>query len=596
MQREYGDVEIYRRLLRMARPHWPSIFAIFLLGLLATPVGLVTPLPLKIAVDNVIGDEPAPSWLGFLPDSVTDSKDGLLVVVAVMVILIALATQLIALGTAVLEAHTGEQLKFRFRTALFRHVQRLSLGYHDHRGSSDSIYRIQYDAPAIQWIAVNGVTPFFSSALMLIGMFAVTAAIDLELALVALIVSPILVALTVFFRRRLRWGWDRERDIDSSAMAVIQEVLGGLRLVKAFGQEDREHSRYVERSEEGTNTRIRLAVMDGVFSLLIGLTIAVGTAVVLYVGIGHVESGIITLGSFLVVMAYLAQLYQPLNLIAHSVTTLQSSLASAGRSLFVLDQEPDVTDPDDPIPTWPVRGGITFSAVSFGYEPGRPVLRDVDFSIEPGTRLGIAGHTGSGKSTLVGLMMRFHDPQSGVVRLDGHDIRAMRVADLRAQFAIVPQDTVLVSSTIAENIAYGRPGSTLEEIIAAARAAEIHDVITALPDGYQTSVGERGLTMSGGERQRISLARAFLKDAPILILDEPTSAVDPKTEAAMIEAMGRLMVGRTVIMIAHRLSTLEGCDAFLQLSDGRVVATTPPAGVTGAPRAATAAPSEVRRT
>jgi ATP-binding cassette subfamily B protein len=189
-------------------------------------------------------------------------------------------------------------------------------------------------------------------------------------------------------------------------------------------------------------------------------------------------------------------------------------------------------------------------------------------------------------------MMRFHDPQSGVVRLDGNDIRAMRVADLRAQFAIVPQDTILFSSTIAENIAYGRPGSTLEEITAAAEAAEIHDVIAALPDGYQTAVGERGLTMSGGERQRISLARAFLKDAPILILDEPTSAVDPKTEAAMIDAMGRLMVGRTVIMIAHRLSTLEGCDAFLQLSDGRVVATTPPPGVTGAPRAASAAASE----
>ncbi|WP_217914440.1 ABC transporter ATP-binding protein [Miltoncostaea marina] len=581
-----GDLRVYRRLLVQARDHWPHIGGLFALGLLAAPLALLAPLPLKIAVDNVIGDEPVPGWLGVLPDGMTDSKGGLLAVVTALVVLIALASQLTTFAKDVLETSTGERLVLGFRTALFGHVQRLSLTYHDRRGVTDSLYRIQYDAPAIQWIAVNGVTPFVSSGLMVAGMIAVTASIDWQLALVALAVAPVLVALTIAFRRRLRAGWARERTLDSSAMAVVQEALSGLRVVKAFGQEDREHVRYVERSRASTSARIRLAVAEGLFGLLTALTVAVGTAAALYIGVSHVQDGVITLGSLLVVMAYLVQLYQPMSTIAHSVTTLQESLASAERALFVLDQEPDVADPRYPRPARRAEGAITFEGVTFGYDPARPVLHDISFAIPPGTRLGIAGRTGSGKTTLVGLMMRFHDPGAGRVLLDGRDIRDLRVADLRSQFAVVLQEPVLFSTTIAENIAYGRPGARLDEIAAAARAAGVHDVVEALPDGYDTLVGERGMTLSGGERQRISLARAFLTDAPILILDEPTSAVDVATEAMMIDAMERLMEGRTVVMIAHRLSTLARCDAYLQLAEGRVVSTDAPAGVRGSRAAA----------
>lgn len=572
---------MYRRLLLQARDHWWHIGGLFLLGLLAAPLGLLLPLPLKIAVDNVIGDEPAPGWLGFLPDSLTGSKRGLLGVVVALVVLIALAQQLVTFGNAVLEAYTGERLKFGFRTQLFRHVQRLSLAYHDRRGTTDSLYRIQYDAPAIQWIAVHGVTPFVSSGLMLIGMLVVTASIDLELAVVALAVSPVLVVLTVLFQRVQRRGWMRERDLDSSAMAVVQETLSGLRVVQAFGQEDREHGRYVASSFAGTSARIRLSALQALFTLLSALTVAVGTAAALYIGITHVQEGVITLGSLLVVMAYLAQLYQPLSTITHSITTLQESLASAERALFVLDQEPDVGDPEDPLAIGRARGAISFHGVGFGYEADRPVLHDVSFAIDAGTRLGIAGRTGSGKTTLVSLMMRFHDPDLGEVRLDGVDIRRHALAELRNQFSIVLQEPVLFSTTIAENIAYGRPEAASDEIVEAARAAGIHDVVMALPDGYQTQVGERGMTLSGGERQRLSIARAFLTDAPVLILDEPTSAVDVATEASMIEAMERLMEGRTVVMIAHRLSTLARCDSYLQIGDGRIISTDPPHGLEG---------------
>jgi ATP-binding cassette subfamily B protein len=564
----YSDLQLYRRLLGQARPYWRHIAGIFLIGLLATPLALLVPLPLKLVVDNVVGSKPPP---GFLPVSLSGSDAALLAVAVGLLGVVALLTQLQFLAGEALGAYTGEKLVLRFRAELFRHVQRLSISYHDARGTSDATYRIQYDAPAIQWVAVQGVTPFVSAALMLAGMIAITALIDWQLALVALAISPLLFVITVVSRRRLRSGWRTERDLDSSAMSIVQEVLSGLRVVKTFGQEDREHARFVARSHAGMRARIRLSLTEGVFTVLIALTVALGTAATLYIGVRHVQAGVITLGSLLVVMAYLTQLYQPLQTIAASIGTLQASLASAERAFFLLDQQPDVLERPHARPLERAEGAIEFRGVSFAYGPGQPVLDDVWFSIEPGTRLGVAGKTGSGKSTLVSLMTRLYDPDLGAVVLDGCDVRDYRVQDVRDQFAIVLQDSILFSTTIAENIGYGRPGAGHLEIVAAAKAAGAHEFIEALPDGYDTVVGERGMTLSGGERQRMSLARAFLKDAPILILDEPTSAVDVKTELSMIEAIERLMEGRTVVMIAHRLSTLSGCDAYLQLDRGRIV-------------------------
>ena len=356
--------------------------------------------------------------------------------------------------------------------------------------------------------------------------------------------------------------------IETGALAVVQEVLGNLRVVKAFGQEDRETSRFRARSRESARARIRLALVENVFGGLIGMTTALGTALTLVIGITHVRSGSLTLGGLLLVMAYLAQLYGPLTMISRKVASIQSHLASMDRAFALLDEAPDVSARGARRLTR-AAGAVAFRNVSFAYSPDRLILEDVTFELTPGATLGISGTTGTGKTTLVNLLCRFYDPTGGQILLDGVDIRDYRLPDLRDQFAIVLQDPVLFSTTIAENIAYARAADQTE-IVAAAKAANIHDFIERLPEGYETRVGERGMRLSGGERQRVSLARAFLKDAPILILDEPTSSLDTMTEALIIDAMERLMKGRTTIMIAHRPKTLERCDVRLHLERGRV--------------------------
>ena len=566
-----SDLSTAARTLRNARAYWPHIAAVFLVDLLAAPISLAAPLPVKIAVDSVLGDQPLPPFLTTLiPTGVAASSSGLLLFTAGLVLLIALGSRIQGVASSWLRTYTGERLVLNFRARLFHHAQRLSLRYHDSRGVSDTTYRILYDAPSIQYVAVDGFAQLFTAIITLVAMILVTASIDPALALVALVVAPVLSLLAWFYRDRLKHGWMAVHRLESDAFAVAQESFSALRVVKAFGQEDHERDRFTSRSQESIRAKLKVHLEGGAHAILVGVTVAAGTAAVLYVGVGRVQAGLLPLGSLLVVMAYVAQLYAPLQQMGSEITGLQKSLTMAKRAFTLLDSAPEVDERPGAYRLNRARGDVRFDRVGFHYDEGEPILVDASFDVPAGARVGIAGKSGTGKTTLLSLLTRLYDPSEGRISLDGRDLRDYRLGDLRQQFAIVLQDTVLFSVSIRENIAYAKPGASESEIVTAAEAAFADEFIRAMPDGYDTLVGERGMRLSGGERQRIALARAFLRDAPVLMLDEPTSSVDMRTEGMILDASERLMQGRTTFLVTHRLTALDHCDVLLVLNDGRI--------------------------
>jgi ATP-binding cassette subfamily B protein len=567
-----SDFAIYQRAILQARAFWPHIVLALIIDLGATPIALLNPVPLKIAVDSLIGSHPLPALLAaILPPGTTRESAIALVAVAVLLVATTGLLYLQSLAGWLLKTFIGERLVLDFRARLFAHVQRLSLGYHDRVGVADSTYRIQYDTTCIQSLAVDGITPFLTAGVMLGSMLFVIARIDSTLAMIVLFIIPILVVLARVSRNSLRRRWPAVKAVDSAAMDVIEESLGALRVVKAFGREDDQQAKFLSHSRKRMWGEIHLALIKGGFEGLVAVTIACGTAATLFVGILHIRAGILTLGELIMVMAYLAELYEPLRSATRQFGELQRSFASAERVFAVLDELPEVPQRRDAIRLRRCTGNVQFQDVTFAYSDGRTILDDISFAVEPGSRAAISGRTGSGKTTLMSLLLRFYDPRAGRILLDSVDLRDYDLADLRRQFALVLQEPVLFSASIAENIAYGDPGSSQEGIIEAARAANADDFIRRLPNGYATQVGERGLLLSGGERQRISLARAFLRDAPVLVLDEPTSSVDIETESLIMGAMDRLMHGRTSFIIAHRLYTLASCDVTLQVEGGNVI-------------------------
>ena len=566
----YNQLTLYRRVLLQARPYWLHLLGTLVLSLVSTALALLAPLPMKLAVDSVIGSQPIPGFLRPLAPRAGSGTPLLLFVVGVL-LAITLLRQVQGVASGVLYTYTSEALLQDFRAKLFQHVQRLSLSYHDNKGISDSSYRIQYDSPCVQALTLGSILPMVTSSVTLVGMIFVIARMDWQLALVALGVSPFLFALSRIFRRPLRRRWKEVKKLDSSAISVVNETLSAIRVVKAFGRETHEHDRFLDQSRRRIARLVRITFLQGGFDMLVGLTTAAGTSAALFIGVTHVRSGVLTLGGLLVTMSYLAQLYSPLSSLSKLVTDRQSALASAERVFALFDELPEVVERPHARPLLRAGGGIAFRDVHFSYDGNSSILHGISFEIPPGTRVGISGETGAGKTTLVSLLMRFYDPTAGRILLDGVDLRDYKLTDLRKQFALVLQEPVLFSASIAQNIAYARPGATENEIVEAAKLANANDFIVRLPKGYQTLVGERGMRLSGGERQRVSLARAFLKDAPILLLDEPTSSVDVKTEAGIMEAIDRLIQGRTAVMIAHRLSTLDICDMRIEIDDGRII-------------------------
>ncbi len=569
MQRpRQSDLLLFRRLWQQSGNCHRHLAGIFVLSLVSVPLTLLFPLPLKIVVDSVLASEPLPRFLRLVFPLA--SRSAVLAIAIGMLLAISALLYLQALGSWYLQTYTGERLVWDFRAQLLQHAQRLSLTFHRAKGSTDFCYRIQHDAPQIQNVALQGILPIVTSVLTLGSIFLVTARLDPGLAVMTLVAGALLLGLTQLWSRAVRRRSHEIKLLDSHAMAIVQEVLTALPVVKAFGQEQREHQRFVRQSDRRMRGQVQLSTLQGLFNLLTGMTIASATAGALLLGVRHVRAGLLTTGELLVLMAYLAQIYEPLKTVSGKITDMQAWLVSMDRAFELLDHVPEIADAPHPVRVSRARGGVTFDQVSFRYPNSEAGLQEVSFSVLPGARVGIVGPTGAGKTTLINLLARFYDPTGGVVRLDGVDLRRYKLEDLRKQFAIVLQEPVLFSTSIAENIAYGLPTASDEEIVAAAQTASAHEFILRLPQGYDTPVGEGGARLSGGERQRISLARAFLRNSPVLILDEPTSSVDTTTEAAIMEATERLMRGRTTFMIAHRLSTLKYCDLILRLERGQL--------------------------
>jgi ATP-binding cassette subfamily B protein/subfamily B ATP-binding cassette protein MsbA len=554
-------MSIYRRVLRYYRPFLGQTIFGLCLALLGIGLNLLKPWPFKIIVDDFLraGSAIRPDWRFWI------------LLLCLALIGLQLLWGIINWITNYLFVKIGLQALLKLRTDLYSYLQSLSLKYHDARRSSDSSFRVAYDSQSIQTIYNKGFTNIFASILTLIGTFVIMLQLDWQLTLVSLGIVPLVVGAIYLFAHRIRRESTSIQEQESAVLAQAQEGLSSIRMVHAFGREEFEVRQFQQRAALSLQANLRLTLTNVNSALVISTLMVVGTAVMYYIGTLHVLAGTLTLGSLLVFSAYLLMLYQPLESLTYTAWAMEGATAGAKRCFEVLDREDDVRDSPNAVAISSAKGAIAFQSVNFAYAGNRQVLRGVDLRIEPNQIVGLAGGTGAGKSTLLSLVPRFYDPTSGSITLDGRDIREITKKSLRAQIAIVLQDTLLFSTTVRENIAYGRPDATDEEIIEAAQRAQADEFIRQMPQEYGSTVGERGGHLSVGQRQRIGIARAFLKNAPILLLDEPTSALDPTTESAIMETIKELMRGRTTLIATHRLATIHNLDQIIVVEHGRIV-------------------------
>jgi ATP-binding cassette subfamily B protein/subfamily B ATP-binding cassette protein MsbA len=554
-------MSIYRRVLSYYRPFLGQTIFGLSLAFIGIGLNLLKPWPFKIIVDEFLraGSAIRPDWRFWV------------LLLCLALIGIQLLWGIINWITNYLFVKIGLQALLKLRTDLYSYLQSLSLKYHDARRSSDSSFRVAYDSQSIQTIYNKGFTNIFGSIITLIGTFLIMLRLDWQLTLVSVGIVPLVVGAIYLFADRIRRESTSIQEQESAVLAQAQEGLSSIRMVHAFGREEFEVRQFQQQARQSLQANLRLTLTNVNSALVISTLMVVGTAVMYYIGTLHVLAGTLTLGSLLVFSAYLLMLYQPLESLTYTAWAMEGATAGAKRCFEVLDRQDDVVDSPDAIAISSAEGAITFQAVSFGYVSDRHVLQEIDLHIDPNQIVGLAGGTGAGKSTLLSLVPRFYDSTTGSITLDGRDIRQITKKSLRAQIAIVLQDTLLFSTTVRENIAYGRPDATEGEIIEAARRAQADEFIRQMPRGYDSPVGERGGHLSVGQRQRIGIARAFLKNAPILLLDEPTSALDPSTESAIMETIKELMSGRTTLIATHRLATIHNLDQIIVLEHGRIV-------------------------
>lgn len=562
--------ELYARLIALAGPSKRTLAVLAGLTIVAAVLAVAVPWPFQLLVDYVLDNKPAPPAVARILNGL-GSKGVAVFVFAGAGLLLHLLSGVLDTVRTQIEVRAGQEAIYTLRERLFDHYQRLSLLEHQSRPLGDQLYRINHDTNCIDPLLVSGGLPLAGAVIKLVAMFGVLCWLDGWLALLTLAVVPPMVACVRYHMGRLEAESYSVCERESEVLSLAEQVLSALPIVKAFVREDDESRRYRSQGRVALEARLKLTARETYFGLTLGAVTAVGTATILALGSLRVLDGRLTVGELWVVLAYLGSLYDPLHMISHTMSMMQTAVIGARRVLEILGREPEDAgrEADHQLPA--VEGRIRFEGVGFRYRAGTQALADVSFEAPVGSVVAIVGPTGAGKTTMAGLLLRYFDPQEGRVLIDEHDLRGVSVASLRRQLSVVPQEARLFPISIAENIRYGRPEATDEDVRAAAAAAHADDFISALPDGYDTSVAEGGASLSGGERQRISLARAFLKDAPILILDEPTSALDAATEAMILDSLSRLMAGRTTIVIAHRLSTIRKAHQILFLHEGRLV-------------------------
>jgi ATP-binding cassette subfamily B protein/subfamily B ATP-binding cassette protein MsbA len=566
-------VALGRWFLRDLPRRWKGLIAVLATMVLGTGISVLKPWPMKIVVDNVLSNKPMPRGLANAVDWLPGAGDREVLLAWCLggMLIIYLLTWVLGVASSLATITFGRGMVYDLAADLFGHLERLSLRFHRRNPIGDTIRRVTADSNCVATIVQDALLPVVSSTFSLVAMFAMMWRLDRALTLLALVVVPYMVLV---FRRYSGPMLDRgyeQQEAEGQLYDVAEQTLSAIPVVQAFRREEQADRRFRAMTDAVVTANLATTRVQLWFRILMGLATAGGTAAILWVGATHVLDGRLTIGTILVFLSYLGSLYGPLQSLMYTSATIQDAAGSARRVFEILGTESEVRDPPGASTLTRVRGHLCFEHVDFGYEPERPVLRDVCLEARPGQTVAIVGPTGSGKSTLVGLVPRFFDPWQGRVTLDGHDLRSLRLRDLRAHVALVPQEPFLFPTSVAENIAYGRPGAGRAAVEAAAAAAGADGFIRRLPRGYDTVLGERGGTLSGGERQRLAIARALLIDAPVLILDEPTSALDGETEAEVMAALARLMAGRTTLIVAHRLSTIRRADRIVVLRDGRLV-------------------------
>ena len=557
----------------LLRPHRRALF----FGLLAVIgegiAGLLEPWPLKIVLDSVVKQKEVGSgWLNhFILTTFGSDRLAVLKFAAVAALAIAVIGSLCAYAEKYLTTSVGQWVMHDLRRSVYFHIQRLSLAFHDHKQTGDLISRVTSDIDAIQSFIASGLLSALVNSLTLVGMVGVMFYINWQFTLIALSVAPVLFVVVFSYTRRIKKASREVRKKEGEIVSVVQEVLTSIRVVKAFAREEYEQRRLEEESLESVEAALHARGLKARLSPIVDVMVAIGTSLVLWFGARMVLSGTLSPGSLVVFIFYLGKMYKPMQELSKMTDAYSKAAVGYERVREVLDTERDVKDRPGARPAPPLHGAIAFEHVSFGYEAEAPILKDVSFRIEPGQVAALVGPTGAGKTTIISLIPRFYDPSEGVVKIDGLDIRGLKQKSLRQQISFVLQETLLFHGTVWNNIAYGKPDASRDEILRAAEVANAHEFIEKLPKGYDTMVGERGVTLSGGQRQRIAIARAVIRNSPLLILDEPSSGLDSGSEKIVFEALDRLMKGKTSIVIAHRLSTIRRADVIFVVKDGAIV-------------------------